>query len=78
MTHRLGTDGIGAGAPGSDIEITRDMIQAGERIFYDRMIESDYLDGAPADGVVKSLVSEIFRSMAERMPCSRRKVTNSL
>ena len=57
----------------SEIEITPEMIEAGERVFYEEMTKNDYLDRAPSADVLEEIISKIFCSMLEVYPADRRK-----
>ncbi len=57
----------------SEIEITPEMIEAGERVFYEETTKNDYLDRAPSADVLEEIISKIFCSMLEVYPADRRK-----
>lgn len=57
---------------GTEIEITPEMIEAGEAVFYRRMIDGDYLSGAPIDRDIRDMVTEIYSVMKSVKPCDRK------
>ena len=60
----------GAGKSGEEIEITPEMMAAGEEAFYREMIDRDYLDHAPTREGLESVLSAVFYSMYAIIPLS--------
>jgi hypothetical protein len=49
-----------------EIEITPEMIEAGEGVFYEAMLAGDYLSTAPPASVIRAMLSAIFFSMGAK------------
>lgn len=58
--------------PTNEIEITLEMIEAGERVFFDRMIEGGYLARALPSAASAALMSSICLSMMAMRPLERK------
>ncbi len=59
---------MSAPAPVTEIEVTPEMIEAGVEVFYDSMVERDYLAGAPNESHIRAMVAKIYSAMKSAKP----------
>ncbi len=64
---------VGAGAPEAEIEITSEMIEAGVKIFYEKMLTHEDFCLSPREDDIRDAISAIFCSMAANSPLLRKK-----
>lgn len=58
---------------GNEIEVTPEMIEAGEAVFFEEMLAGDYLAAAPVELSLRSMLANIFVSMAAKSRSFRKK-----
>jgi hypothetical protein len=51
-----------------ELEITPEMIEAGKTVFFQMMIDGDYLASAPPDKELGDILASVFSAMSGKSP----------